>query len=67
MTQQTSHDPVVVPTSEEARPRVHDSESESMVSSKPQGVDSMTYFRALNPVAETLDHLLVSHFLSKLL
>ena len=54
-TQQTSHDPVVVPTSEEATPRVQDSDAD--VSSKPQGVDSMTYLRALLPVAETLDHL----------
>ena len=54
LTKQNSHDPVVVPTSEESTPRVHDDDE---ASSKPDGVDSMTLLRALLPTVETLDAL----------
>ena len=47
-TKQNSHDPVVVPTSEEATPRVHEDEN----SARPEGVDAMTFLRALIPLCE---------------
>ena len=53
LTKQNSHDPVVVPTSEESTPRVHDDATVS----KPEGVDSMTLMRALLPTVEKLDSL----------
>ena len=52
LTNQNSHDPVVVPTSEESTPRVHDDET-----TRPDGVDSMTLMRALLPLVEQLDML----------
>lgn len=59
LTKQNSHEPVVVPTSEESTPRVHDDEA----SRRPDGVDSMTLMRALIPLVEKLGPLWVQRIL----
>lgn len=53
-TKQNSHDPVYVPTSEEATPRVHPEDENS---TKPDGVDAMTFLRSLLPLCEHFESL----------